>query len=153
MVVDYLNGNSYSQSYYADKLRTTRDGTDMNLIWSVLNNETRAGYRYYSFNNMNEWLKEIKYALVRDYPVIADIDTRGYDWGYRTTGHFIVISGLDIDFGGASPYNVDKFENKNNRVVQEAKINDSNTRSVYWKNMISVYDVNRNHFRSALICK
>lgn len=153
MVADYLNGNSYSQSYYANELGTTRDGTDMTLISGVLNNETSAGYRYYSFNNMSEWLGEIKYALTRGYPVIADIDTRGYNWGYQVAGHYIVISGLDLYYDGISPYSEGEIENKVNRVVQEVKINDSNTRSIYWKNMVTVYDVNRNHFRSALICK
>ena len=137
----YINGNSSSQSTYATALGTTTAGTDMTVIPCVLNNnQSSHDYVYSSFSNISTWITYLRSALSANVPAIADINTIGSVWPYETTGHFVNLSGLNYDSEDGPGLNTVL-------VTDPYQPGFGN----HWYSMTTVYNVNANHSRSAII--
>ena len=141
--INAINGSSESQSAYASKLGTTTSGTDMTRIAPVLNAaQSKKQYVYRNFSDMNFWLSYGKWALNAGVPAVLDINTTNVPaFPYRTTGHFINLSGLNMD------------SNDGSGTTNQALVTDPFGPGFgnKWYYVTNVYQANRNHTRSAII--
>ena len=137
-VLQYYNGTSSSQKTYAKELGTTKDGTDMTKIPDVLNNhENKNNYLYNQFDSWSDWDRYVKFDMENNYPTVIDINSSKCKfWRYKTTGHYMCISGYDDS--GSTTY---------------AYVADPHNRysGTYEYNADYVYEVNNDHWRHAVI--
>lgn len=134
-VLQYLNGVSLSQDDYAKELGTTTAGTDMTRIPGVLNAHLDGiEYEYADIGTAATWLTMVRTGLYNNKPAILDINTDdNYDFPYRSSGHFVNISGYD-------------------GVKAKVRITDPNDKSQHaWYTVSSLYNVNHAHWRKAII--
>ena len=134
-VLNFANGYSYSQSYYARALGTTTKGSDMTVIARYLDKNVKFKYDYSNIGSFSTWIYRIKHGIDYNMPAVLDIDTREIKyWPYRTPGHFINTSGY----------------NDCNRKV---RITDPYGPGLgnRWYDYNSLYKVNYDHFRRAMI--
>lgn len=163
-VLQNINGSSSSQSYYAGKLGTTSaNGTYIGNIASVLNShQSSYQYDYRQFWSQDEWLNRAQYTLSRNKPFIIDINSNSVSgWAYKTSGHYLVVSGLDMNNGGASTNNDFRKieENLDSPVTPYRAINEKveivdpwwNGLSTRWYDFSLVYRVNFNHTLNAMV--
>lgn len=160
--IHYINGSSDTQANYATKLKTTTSGTDMTLIPNVLNNlQNKHYYIYSSFSSLSTWISYAKSSLDVGVPAIIDINSKGVvGWPYNTIGHFLNVSGMYID-GNVLLSNSKPMQEDNN-IDNIISLSSSNVigkvtdpyQAGYgnrWYDLNLIYNVNRNHFRSAII--
>lgn len=142
-VLHYINGSSSSQGTYASLLGTTSSGTDMTVIPNLLNSkQSENQYIYSSVSNEGRWLDQIEASLNNYTPAIIDIDTRLVSWPYKTSGHFVNISGLDaLDI------------NSNGDTNGDIRITDPYVKGLgnKWYDIQTVFEANTDHWRSAII--
>lgn len=99
----YINGTSKNQSDYAKLLGTTIAGSSFDAILNVVNaNNSKHAYKLSSVNtslSFSTWLSYVQSSLTKGRPCIIDINSNSYSssWGYSTSGHFLNISGADVD--------------------------------------------------------
>jgi len=97
-VVQYFKGTSSSQAFYATKLGTISAGTVMTNIPGVLRTYTGKNYIYSegitSVSTWQAWLLlDITHQSYK-WPVVLDIATTKDFWPYKTSGHYVAVSGL-----------------------------------------------------------
>lgn len=151
-VLHYVNGRSESQSYYANKLRTTTAGTDMTVIPKVLNDE--IGKKIYAYDgnikSFRRWELNILTALKDQYPPILDIkidrDHKKY-FGYTSEGHFVTIAGHHRLSNGDYLRVIDPC--KRTILRQDGTYADRVTSD--WVKIDYVYDCNMLHSRKAIV--
>jgi|InofroStandDraft_1065614.scaffolds.fasta_scaffold08631_2 hypothetical protein len=137
-VLQYINSASETQNFYAGKLGTTSDGTDMTKIPAVLNKyQSRCEYVYKEFSDLSTWKSRVEKDTKKYVPVVLDIKSDTDNWRYSTSGHFLCTGGYI--------YN----ENDTDYVF----ICDPHPThgGVYKVSAKKAYTVNRAHFRSAMI--
>ena len=137
-VIKYVTGTSYTQTQLAEKLKTTLDGTDMTKVAPVMKSLTGKNYIMSPIVSVYKWRERIKTGMNNNMPPILDINTQNVSgWPYATSGHFINISGINIQNGNpilvriTDPY-VKGLGNK-------------------WYTEDQVYAANSAHFRQSMI--
>ncbi len=134
-VLNYVNGYSYSQSYYAKALNTTTNGTDMTVIAKYLDKNVKFKYDYSDIGSFSTWIYRIKHGIDYKMPAVLDINTNKIKyWPYRTSGHFVNTSGY-------------------NDCKRQVRITDPYGPGLgnKWYDYNSLYKVNSDHFRRAMI--
>ncbi|MDE6017127.1 MAG: C39 family peptidase [Acetatifactor sp.] len=135
-VVHWINGSSNSQDWYAEKLGTTKDGTNMTCIPDVLNDcIDEQFYVYSSMGTQTEWMDKIRSSVYNDRPAILDINTielcKEEKFPYPTKGHFVNVSGYSST---------------------QVMITDPNdARGNVWYDIDVLYSANSAHFRQAIV--
>lgn len=141
-VVHYIKGSSLTQGQYADKLGTTKKGTDMEKIPDVVN--AAIGEKYYVYDEIAsraEWDKELPQSLVKRRPAILDINTMNVPaFPYHTEGHFVCLSGEDAITSDGDGY-----------FFQIADPINKTGGGHKWYSKDDLYKANVNHFRAAYI--
>lgn len=98
-VVDYINGRSESQSYYARRLGTDDKGTYIIDIARVLQEETPYEFSAKRSSSFSDWIRDVQFSLSRNVPLVIDIVARPSDnFKYTTGGHFLAVSGVDARY-------------------------------------------------------
>lgn len=100
--MDSVTGYSESQSYYARKIKTNKDGTDFDILAAYLrrnahNNKPglEESYVYEDIESIDYyyWLERIYYCLHnKQKPPVLDV----YKFTPTSTGHFINIDTIDV---------------------------------------------------------
>ncbi|WP_050638372.1 C39 family peptidase [Candidatus Stoquefichus sp. SB1] len=136
-VLHYRNKSSKTQEYYAGELGTTQSGTDMTKIKALLNRLQNAPYIYANIGTSSEWLTKIKYSCSTTIPAVLDINTNSVSaFPYRSSGHFVNISGLNTLDGHCKVRITDPYgPGLGNR----------------WYYSSDLYKANYNHSRKAII--
>lgn len=131
----YLNGKAEKQDYYASKLGTTKGvGTSMDEIAKFVK-DLGNGYKYEKIGDKKDYMSKMKKNLEENQPVIIDINSRSTSaWAYKTAGHFLNVSGVDTKSG-----------------TEKIRVTDPATGKNTWYSVDTVYKVNSDHWRSALI--
>lgn len=139
-VLHFIKGTSLSQDAYAnsDNLNTTTNGTDMTRIPKVLNkNQSRNLYVCSEFSNYSDWDQRVRYSMIHISPAVIDINSsNSSQWKYKTSGHFMCISGYDNSSGTTYVEVTDPHYTKAGIYKYKASV---------------VYEVNRAHWRSAIL--
>lgn len=133
-VVHWINGSSNNQDWYADKLGTTRAGTDMSRIPGVLNEcIDEQFYVYSSMGTQTEWMDKIRSSVYNDRPAVLDINTLelGHEFPYEVEGHFVNVSG----YSSTQVRITDPYDESGN----------------VWYDIDVLYSANSAHFRQAII--
>lgn len=148
-VLHYLNKSSESQSYYANELGTTTDGTVFSIIDDVLNDhqsKTTYIYQTFSSNEYDTW-ETIMLASANLFiaPAVLDLQISPSYMPLYTThiaGHILNTSGYDI-------------LDPNNKKIRLTDPFDQGGRGVtlgnVWHPMEGVWQANQAHFRKAVI--
>ncbi|WP_343248853.1 C39 family peptidase [Diplocloster hominis] len=140
-VVQYKNGNSNIQSYYAGLLNTVETGdnrgTDMTRIAPVIN--SCIGSSYYVMAEIPgdslTWFNRIRTGISAHYPTVLDINTNSVsEFPYKTSGHYICTSGFRV-------------------AENQVRIADPHPSYFghYWYSRNGLYKANADHFRHAMI--
>ncbi|MBT2284415.1 C39 family peptidase [Paenibacillus polymyxa] len=144
-VLNYLNGSSESQSYYAQKLGTTRDGTDFTVVDNVLNNlQSKYTYSYSTSLPIESWKYAIMYSSDNYHPAVLDLKITGNELENYTgtvSGHIINVSGYDFRTNDAKVRLTDPYDQGNRGKTHGNK----------WYSLEKVWQANQNHFRQATI--
>lgn len=135
-VVHWINGSSNSQDWYAKKLGTTSNGTDMTRIPDVLNECIDEQYYVYSsMGTQTEWMDKIRSSVYNDRPAILDIYTvqlyEEKEFPYPSRGHFVNVSG----YSSTQVMITDPYDERGN----------------VWYDIDVLYRANEAHFRQAII--
>lgn len=143
-IVQYYNGSSGTQAYYANLLGTTTNGTDMTYIPSVLNSSISSSIYAYddTWTSFSQWATRVMASIDAGNPVVADISTSGVTMlqiPYVTTGHYVAIIGYSYD--------------TRSNTLASVKIADSHPTyyGIYWYPSSDLYTANDNHFRHAIL--
>ena len=135
-VVHWVNGSSNSQQWYANKLGTTTEGTNMTDIPGVVNDcINEHHYVYSSMGTQAEWMNKIRSSIYNERPAILDINTTQLyadkKFPYKTDGHFVNVSGYS---------------------ATQVRITDPNDAAGnVWYDIDVLYSANDAHFRKAII--
>lgn len=145
-VLDFLNGSSNSQSYYASKLGTTTDGTDFSKVDDVLNaHQSVNTYVYASISDYSTWSSRIEYNTDKNIPTVLDlkIDPK-YMPKYTAVveGHILNVSGYDTKYSSTAQIRLTDPYDQGNRGVTLGNV---------WHPHSGVYQCNNLHFRKAMI--
>lgn len=136
--MDSVTGYSESQSYYARRIGTTKDGTDFDDLAAYLrrnahnnNSGYEESYVYEDIESIDYsyWLERIYYCLHnKQKPPVLDV----YGFTPTSTGHFINIDIIDVRGS-----------------IQEVRVVDPNNDRRYggtkWYDANEVYTKNKNH--------
>ena len=140
-VIYYVTKSLRTQDFYASKLGTTTDGTDMTMIPAVLNNYIDEDhYMYSKIGSQSEWLEKVRYSLHYGKPAVLDLNTLAVNedkqkmiFPYDSTGHYVNVSGYDGSAG-------------------KIMITDPNDPSGnIWYSISDLYAANNSHFRKAIV--
>lgn len=137
-VVQYLNGTSQPQKYYADLLGTNEKGTVQSKIATVLRNVTGKNYQYYPFEGIGKWTDCVCWGIDFKMPAILDINTEWVpEWKYETRGHFLNVSGYDL----------------RNTAKKQIRVTDPFWEGLgnNWYTLNSVFNANNNHGNRAIV--
>ncbi|WP_405131628.1 C39 family peptidase [Paenibacillus sp. FSL H8-0317] len=144
-VLNYLNGSSESQSYYAQKLGTTKDGTDFTVVDDVLNNlQSNYTYSYSTSLPIESWKYAIMYSSDNYHPAVLDLKITGNELENYTgtvSGHIINVSGYEFRTNDAKVRLTDPYDQGNRGKTHGNK----------WYTLEKVWQANQNHFRQAII--
>lgn len=144
-VLDYINGTSKSQRYYADELGTTKDGTVFSVVDDVLNDHQDENYYVYTTHDSDEQSKfndKIEWGIDNGYPSILDLkNDPDYMPKYTRSvaGHIVNTSGYDWDDWEIRI--TDPFDQGNRGV----------TLGNVWHPADGIWEANQAHFRQAMI--
>ncbi len=147
-VLGAINGSSESQTYYAGKLGTTKDGTDFSLVDDILNNHQSAvSYIYQSLSSTEyeTWKSIMILSIDWGNPAVLDLRITPQNMPLYTSsveGHILNTSG----------YNLLDSKNKRLRLTDPY---DQGGRGVtignIWHPFDGVWAANQAHFRKAVI--
>lgn len=147
-IIDFFNGSSSTQSYYAGKLGTTTDGTDFSVVDDVLNahqSENTYTYRSFSSNEYLTWRSSMILSIDWGTPVALDLKispTYMPLYNSSVAGHILNTSGYDAT-------------DENNMRLRLTDPYDQGGRGVtlgnVWHPLDGVWQANQAHFRKAII--
>ncbi|TVX86794.1 C39 family peptidase [Paenibacillus agilis] len=143
-----FNNSSNSQTYYAQKLGTTTDGTDFSLIDNVLNShQSKHNYTYRDFaaHEYETWKSIVILTTDWGYPTALDLRITSKNMPLYTAtveGHILNTSGYDL-------------VNANKKQIRLTDPFDQGQRGVtfgnVWHPFDGVWNANQDHFRKAVI--
>ncbi|NLA43361.1 hypothetical protein GX865_04405 [Candidatus Saccharibacteria bacterium] len=127
---------------------TSQAGTGFHAIVKELNKNQSWRYEVGVFTSQTQWLNWAKLSLRNYKPIIIDINSYGSNWPYATAGHYMVVSGLNLDYQGASPSDINL-----QAIVQTVKINDPyrSGEGIKWHPFSRIYGMNYQHKDNAII--
>lgn len=147
-ILHYLNGTSKTQTFYANELGTTRDGTDFSLIDDVLNDfqsDVLYVYRDFKSDEFSLWKSIIMLSTDWDNPVVLDLKITPANMpNYKSNvaGHILNTSGYDLRSASNERVRVtDPFDQGGRGETIGNK----------WYSAEGVWNANQAHFRKAVI--